>query len=179
MQTNDWCFIVSITYQYFNVARCGCIRFCGCVRGWAPVRGFPCLLWSETHTKGLCARFPTRPEEDEERKVPERVNNSRRKETVREMRLHSEESGPVDPEARSVSARGWVSVPSSCVGIFDYMLATDTEAQTAKKMPKTSPFLRLGLTQVRVCFFFFLQLSVIYVVSCVKQCEMLCMLCLM
>ena len=32
-----------------------------------PVRGSLCLFWRETHTKGLHARLPTRPEEDEGR----------------------------------------------------------------------------------------------------------------
>ena len=35
-----------------------------------PVRGFLCLIWRETHTKGLRAGFPTRLEEDEGRKAP-------------------------------------------------------------------------------------------------------------
>ena len=47
----------------------GGIRFCAC--GGVPVRGSLCLFWRETHTKGLCARFPTRPEEDEGMKDPE------------------------------------------------------------------------------------------------------------
>ena len=32
------------------------------VYGWVPVRESLCLFWRETHTKGLCARSPTRPE---------------------------------------------------------------------------------------------------------------------
>ena len=39
----------------------------------APVRESLCLLWRETHTKGLTARSPARPEVDEERKVPEKI----------------------------------------------------------------------------------------------------------
>ena len=35
------------------------------------------LFWRETHTKGLSARFPTRPEEDEGRKVPESAAENR------------------------------------------------------------------------------------------------------
>ena len=37
---------------------------------WVQVRESLCLFWRETHTKGLRARSPTRPEEDERRKVP-------------------------------------------------------------------------------------------------------------
>ena len=29
------------------------------------------LFWRETHTKGLCVKFPTRPEEAKGRKLPE------------------------------------------------------------------------------------------------------------
>ena len=74
------------------------------------------------------------------------VSDSRGKVTFRERRLLSEELGPVDPEAESASARGWVSVPGSYVGIFKYTLVTDTEAQN---------LLRLELTQVCACLFFF------------------------
>ena len=53
--------------------------------------------------------------------------------------------------------------------LFEYTIMTHTEAQNAKKkVPKTSPFLRLELTQVCACLFFFLPLSVIYVESVVS-----------
>ena len=149
----------------------GCIRFCVC--GWVPVRGFLYLLWREIHTKGLRTKFPTRPEEDEERQGPRAGNRSRRKATVRERRLLNEELGPVDPEAGSASARGWVRVLGSCVGIFEYTLATDRSIECWES-DQTFPFLHLDLTQVRACLFFSSTLSVVYVVSCmfVKQCEM-------
>ena len=51
------------------------IRLCGC--GCVPVRGPLCLFWRETHTKGLCVRLPTKPEEDEGRKVPQTTEVSR------------------------------------------------------------------------------------------------------
>ena len=47
----------------------GGIGFCV----WVPVRESLCLFWRETHTKGQRARFPTRPEAVEGRKVPEKV----------------------------------------------------------------------------------------------------------
>ena len=47
---------------------CFCGFGCGC-QSEDPL----CLLWRETHAKGLRVRFPTRPEEDEGRKVPERT----------------------------------------------------------------------------------------------------------
>ena len=40
--------------------------------------GVLCLFWRKTHTKGLRARLPTRPEEDEERKVPESAEETSR-----------------------------------------------------------------------------------------------------
>ena len=112
-------------------------------------------------------RFLTRPEEDAESLGPRRVNDSRWMATVRERRLLNEEFGPVDPDAESASARGWVSVPGSCMGIFEYMLVTDTEEQNTRKEPKTSPFLRFWLTQFCACLFFFPPLTVVYFVSCV------------
>ena len=147
--------------------------FCGCGCGWVPVREFLCLFWCETHTKGLRARFPTKTEDDEERQSPKAVNRSWGKVAIKERWLPSEELGPMDPDTGLVSAKEWVSVPDSCVGIFEYTLVTDTDAQNARKVPKTSPFLHSGLTQVRACLFCFLPLSVVYVVSCVfvKQCE--------
>ena len=55
-------------------------------------------------------RFPTRPEEDEERQGSRAeqigVNDSQGKAMVRERRLLKEELGPVDQEARSANARG-------------------------------------------------------------------------
>ena len=82
-------------------------------------------------------------------KVPVRTEGSQRQsgkgdgQRERERRLLKEDLGPVDSEARSANARGGVSVSGSCVGImFEYTLMTDTEAQNARKVPKTSPFLR-------------------------------------
>ena len=97
------------------------------------------------------------------------VNDSQGKATVREKQLLEEELGPVDLEAESVSTRGWVSVPGRWVKIsLGYTLAIATEPQKhihARKVLKTSPFLRLGPTQVRSCLFFFLLLSDIYDIS--------------
>ena len=42
-----------------------------------PIRRFLYLFWCETPTKGLRARFPTRPEEDEGRKVREWTEETR------------------------------------------------------------------------------------------------------
>ena len=72
------------------------IRFCGC--GWVPVRGFICLSGRKTNRKGLCTRFSTRPEEDEERQGLRAVYRSQGKATVRKKLLLNEELGPVEPE---------------------------------------------------------------------------------
>ena len=144
--------------------------FCRC--GWVLVRGFLCPFWCETHTKGLRARFPTRPEDEEERQGPRAVNS--RNELEQSGKGYNQRKAAAKWGVRTWGPRGRVSIPGSCVGIFKYMLVTDTEAKNAKDVPKTPPFLCLGLTQIRACLFFFLPLLVVYVVSCVfeKQCEM-------
>ena len=38
----------------------------------APVREYLCLIWRETHSKGLTTRSHARPEVNDERKVPEK-----------------------------------------------------------------------------------------------------------
>ena len=80
------------------------------------------------------------------------VRDSRRKATVWERQLVSEELGPVDPEAGSASVREWVSVPGSCVEIFKYTLVTDTEAQNTGKV-STPPLLALGAKPTLFLFF--------------------------
>ena len=93
------------------------------------------------------------------------VSDSQGKATAREKQLLKWGVGTYGPRSQVSSVRGWVSVFGSCVGIsFGYMLAIATKFQ---KSAKTSPFLRLGLTQARSCLFFFLPLSVIYVISVV------------
>ena len=125
-------------YMWHNVV--GEICFCGRGCGWVSVRWFLCLLWCETHTKGLCTRLPTRLEEDEERQGPRAVNKSQGKVTVRERQLLSEELGPVNPEAGSASMRGWVSVLGSCVGIlFEYMVVTAQKQRMPVKCQKLLP----------------------------------------
>ena len=56
------------------------IRFCGC--RWVQVRVLFCLFWRETHTKGLHARFSTRPEKDKGKQSPKAVD--RRKQSIGE-----------------------------------------------------------------------------------------------
>ena len=79
----------------------------GCVGVWVLVRRSLCLFWRETCTKGLCARFATRPEEDEGRKVPETVG---RREQSRERQSaegskRDQSTEQVSPEMR-VGQRG-------------------------------------------------------------------------
>ena len=123
----------------------GGIRFCGC--GWAPVRGFLCLLWRETHTKSLSARFLTRLEEDE-KKARSPSSEQRGVSDIQgdgQRKVAADRLGAVDLEARSASARGWVGAPGSCVGIFVRVHARDsTEAQNDNKLPKLLPSYALG-----------------------------------
>ena len=147
--------------------------FCGCGCGWAPVRGFLGLFLNEIHKKGRRGRFTTKLEEDEEKQGLKAgligLSGSQGKATVREGQLLKEEFGLVDPEVGSPSARGGVSVPGCREGIsLGYTLTIVTEPQMHRnvwKVTKTYPFLRLGLTQMRSCLFFFFPPSVIYDIS--------------
>ena len=70
----DFCFSFSSIIEVLSIDVMWFDEWHSFLRVWVPFRGFLCLFWRETHTKGLCARFPTRPEEDEERKGPWAVN---------------------------------------------------------------------------------------------------------
>ena len=79
--------------------------------------------------------------------------------------------GPMDSEVELANARRWVSVPGGFVGIsLEYTPAIACRyTESYAKVSETSPFLRLQLTQVRVCFFLFsFILLVVYVVFCVS-----------
>ena len=91
---------------------------------WVPVKGLFCLFWHETHTKGLRARFPTTPEEDEGRKIPEGTEGDRTEKgrgqgggQTRAVGRREQELELVDSEAGLANVRGWVSVPRGFVGI--------------------------------------------------------------
>ena len=124
-----------------------------------------CLFWRETHAKGLRARSPTRPEEDEGRKVPElNRRNQSRDQGSRQTRVvgrREQELGPVDSEAGLANVRGWVSVPGGVVGILlEYTLALVHRCtENHAKVSQNSPFLRLELNQVCGCLFSFLPPS--------------------
>ena len=60
----------------------------------------------------------------------EKRSDCQEKATVRERRLLSKVLGPVDPEARSASAKGWVSAPGSCVENFVQVHARDRHRST-------------------------------------------------
>ena len=151
------------------------IRFCGCGYEQVPV-SFVCFgtkptqracAWDLRDRKKTIRR--RRPEEDEGRHVP-RVNRRKQwtelasqqeravdrslgKPTVTERRL----LGPMDPEAGLANVRGWVKVPGGFVGIpLDYTLTIAHRfTESYSKMSQNSPFLRLELTQIRVCLFSF------------------------
>ena len=73
-----------------------------CVCVCVSVRESLCLLWRETHTKGLSTRSPTRPEVDEGMKVPEEteraVDKGGQKRTI-DLRLLSREGDSEKMEA--------------------------------------------------------------------------------
>ena len=108
---------------------------------WVSTSQIPCLFWGEANTKGLRAKSPWRPKEDEGRQGPRAVNRSRGKATVREGWLLNEELGPVDIEAGWANVRGWVSVPGGCVGISaGYSLViTHRCIESYRKVPKLLP----------------------------------------
>ena len=76
-------------------------------------------------------------------------------------------------EAGLTNARKWVSIPSGFVEVSrNYTPAIDCRcAESYTKVSQTSPFLRLELTQARVCLFFSSTLSVVLCLS-VKKCVM-------
>ena len=75
----------------------------------------------------------------------------------RTLKRREQELGPVDSEVGLANVRGWVNVTDGCVGIsLEYTLAI---AHSYTKVSQTSPFLRLELTQVRACLFFFSSTS--------------------
>ena len=141
---------------------------------WGPIRGSLGLFWRETHTKGLHARFLTRLEDDEGRKVPELIRAVSRREKSTEVggsRQSREERRlrePVDSVARFAHVKGWVSVPGGFVGILlEYTLAI------AYKSTKCQESVTNFSLLARDCLFFFSStLSVVYVVFCVsiKKC---------
>ena len=93
-------------------------------------------------TQRAYARFPTRPEEDEERQGLRAVNKSWGKAMVRERRLPSEELGPVDSEIWSAGAGEWVGVPGGCVGVsLGCTLAIVRCTENHTKVIQTSPSL--------------------------------------
>ena len=118
------------------------------------VRESLCLFWRETHTKGLRARSPTRPEEDEGRKIPERqpAEGSSRDQSTGEVSQEKdtvsrrEQKRPVDrtglPGDESWAERGdqstEVSIASGFVRVFARVHAR-VSLQDAQKVSQTSP----------------------------------------
>ena len=172
----------------------GGIRFCGC--GYQSEN--PLTVLGQNHSKDLCARSPTRPEENEGRKVPEKreggsqqkgaEEDSRQERAVKRRSVKGRESGreetsqqkserrllgPVDPQVP-----GWLTQEDESAfvvacGNFARIHAPDSLQMHGElhKSVTDFPLLRLELTQARHCwfFFFFHPLSCIFVL--VKKCE--------
>ena len=121
------------------------------------------------------ARFPTRRKRTREGSSQKRREGiSQEKEA--EQRSRQKRAGVRTCGLRSglANVKGWVGVPRGFVGIsLEYTLALVHRCtESYAKVTQTSPYLRLELTQVRVCLFSFLPPSR-YVVFCVsvKKCE--------
>ena len=168
---------------------------------WVPVKGSLCLFWCKTHTKGLHMRFPTRPKEDEGRKVPEQKRTgqlneegSQKKETSRQNRAVSKRDqstelnrpgqstgessqqrllGPVDSEARLANMSGWVMISGGNFTQIHAHASPQIHRKPRKSITNVS-LLALG-TNPSPCLFvlFSSTLSVVYVVFCLlaKKCE--------
>ena len=166
-------FLLSLLFMLLSTV-IWCWAFVEWIR--VPVRGSLCLFWHETHTKGLCARFPTSLEEDKGRKVPEwREGVIWQKEAEQKSGQKSGEADSrerqllesVDSDVGLTNIRGWVSIPGDFVGV-SRIHARDS-SQNDRKVSQISPFLHLELIQVHVCLFSFLPPS--------RLC-MLCFVCL-
>ena len=139
------------------------------------VRRFLCLFWRETHTKGLRARFPTRLEEDEGRKVPWRTEETRTEKEAEQRCVQNrgvsrseQETARICGLRRRVGQRERMSQHSwwFC-GNFTRIHACDS-SQNARKVSQTSLLLRLEQTQVRICLFSFLPPSRLCMLFCVS-----------
>ena len=147
----------------------------------------PLFVLARNPHKDLRTRFPTKPEKDEGRQCPGAVN--RRKQLTEES--SQQKWGEGDGWRKAAAQRGARTCrPRNRVGQrervnyrswrlcgkFARIHARDSPWMHIRlqKGAQISPFLRLELTQVRACLFFFLPLTVVYVVSCVfvNQCEM-------
>ena len=155
--------MITCGWKYYNVSR---VTLCWCV--WMPVRESLCLLWRETHTKGLRTRSPIR-----RRQSGGESRTEKREELNSEIRLLI----PVDLQRLGWPTRGdkSVLVVAGFMRVFARVHAR-VSSQNAQKVSQTSPFLALGANQspcLFVCLFvcsFPSTLSVVFCVS-VKKCE--------
>ena len=130
---NYWKFIIKTKFSSIVMARW--LVGGSFLRVWMWVSASQRILLSAL-SWNLHKGLPTRPEEDEERQGLRAVNRRKELSTVRERR-RSEKGGCWarswalwGPEARSASARGWVSTPGSCVRIFVRVHARDRHRST-------------------------------------------------
>ena len=157
------------------------IRFClyGCHSGSL------CLFWRESHTKGLSARSPLRPEVDEGREVPEKTERAVDKGGLKRTVRRREQKMPVDRtgQKRWLSRSDQSASDSSqemsqhslwLCGSFALIQARDSRQMHGElhKSATNSFLLRLELTQVCVCSFvlFFHPLGYVLCV-CKEMCN--------
>ena len=135
------------------------------------------LFWRETPTDGCEISLGTGRGRGKE--GPRAVKRSEHNRPVdwREQSGQQKRAGARPVDSGRVGQRDKMSQPFF-VALWEFRSSTRscelTEAQNARKVSQTSPFLHLELTQARDCLFFFSStLSVVYVVGCmsVKKCE--------
>ena len=126
--------------------------------------------------KAYAQNFP--PEEDKGRKVRESTEVDRRDQGIKTDQSTEQGSRQKRAGARTyglrsrfTNVRGRVSVPCGFVGIsLEYTLALAHRCtESYARVSQNSPFLRLELTQVCVCFLFFHPLGCVCYVLCVRK----------
>ena len=158
---------------------CDTILGIRCVWG-VLVRRSLCLFWRETHPKGLYTRSPTRREEDEGRKVPEkREGHSQQKRAVKRRSVARWESGreetsqqksdrrllgPVDLQMPGWPTREDESAFLVACGSFARIQARDSLQMHGELHKNVTDFSLLALgtnpsPRLFVCLFFFLPPS--------------------
>ena len=139
------------------------------------------LFWRKTQRKGWSSRSPARPEVDEERNVPEKTQGQLTKEDG-EMQSTSgrrDQSAWDSSPGEGCSAEGGSEGRQSKMSWHSYWLLLKFRDKytpaivyrcTCLQSVKKPPFLRLELTQVRVCSFVLFLPPTRLILCC--RCEM-------
>ena len=119
---------------------------------WVSVGESLCLFWHETHRKDQRARFPARPEVEEGRKVPEKIERANWQRMAEE---NSQQQGAEETGRQNRAVKRWVSIPSGFVEVSRKIHASDSHQMLGELHKSVTNYLllRFELTQVRVCSF--------------------------